>query len=84
MYAQRGTVVIVGDHGNAEQMINPVTQGVDTEHSSNPVPFIVINESLKGKNTQLKSGTLADVAPTILYIMGVTKPKEMTGRNLLV
>ena len=84
VYVLKGTVVIVGDHGNAEQMINPVTNGVDTEHSSNPVPFIVINESLKGKNTQLKSGTLADVAPTILYIMGVTKPSEMTGRNLLV
>lgn len=79
-----GTVIIVGDHGNAEQMINPLTNGVDTAHSSNPVPFIVLNEGFRGKNVQLHSGKLSDVTPTILYIMGIPKPSEMTGRNLLV
>lgn len=79
-----GTVVLVGDHGNAEQMINPLTKGVDTEHTSNPVPFLAISERLKGKNTQLQSGILADVAPSILYLMGLSQPIEMTGRNLFM
>ena len=79
-----GTVVLVGDHGNAEQMINPFTKGVDTEHTSNPVPFLAISERLKGKNTQLQSGILADVAPSILYLMGLSQPIEMTGRNLFM
>jgi 2,3-bisphosphoglycerate-independent phosphoglycerate mutase len=79
-----GTVVLVGDHGNAEQMINPLSKGVDTEHTSNPVPFLAISGKLKGKNTQLQSGILADVAPTVLFLMGLSKPTEMTGRNLFM
>ena len=83
-YPMGGTVVVVGDHGNAEQMINPITKGVDTEHTSNPVPFLAISDKLKDKKIQLQSGTLADVAPTMLYLMGNNKPTEMTGRNLLI
>jgi len=79
-----GIVVVVGDHGNAEQMINPVTGNIDTEHSSNSVPFLVISEELKSlSNKRLQAGILADVAPTILYLLGLPAPEDMTGRNLL-
>ena len=78
------TIMIVSDHGNAEQMINPLTDGVDTEHTSNSVPLIIINERTRGRNVQLESGILADVAPTLLSIMKLPRPSEMTGRDLLM
>lgn len=76
-------IMITADHGNAEQKINPHTGEVSTEHTDNPVPFIAINKELQGKFFKLQSGILADVAPTILAMMEVPKPSEMTGRNLL-
>jgi len=79
----RGTVVVTSDHGNAEELIDPETGGVDTEHSIHPVPFIVVNSSCEGKGTMLSTGILADVAPTILNLMHVEIPASMTGRNLL-
>ncbi len=78
---KKGRVVIVGDHGNAEEMIDSKTGEVLTEHTDNPVPFIIIDKDAQDK--KLKSGRLADVAPTLLELMGIAKPKEMTGRNLL-
>lgn len=78
-----GTVLITGDHGNAEELIDPITGGVDTEHSTYPVPFIAVNKKWEGKNEYLTTGILADVAPTILSIMNIEIPKTMTGRNLL-
>ncbi len=78
-----GTVLITADHGNVEQKINPQTSGVSTEHTHNPIPFIAINNQFKGRLQKLQSGLLADVAPTVLDLMGLTKPIEMTGRNLL-
>jgi 2,3-bisphosphoglycerate-independent phosphoglycerate mutase len=78
-----GTVLITADHGNVEEMINLKTGGVDTEHSTFPVPFIAINKKWQGKNIKLPTGILADVAPTILKILNVEVPKTMTGRNLL-
>jgi 2,3-bisphosphoglycerate-independent phosphoglycerate mutase len=77
------TVCITADHGNAEQKINPITGKISTEHTGNPVPFIVIGNDYKGKIVHLNQGILADVAPTILGIMGILKPPDMTGRNLL-
>ncbi len=77
------SVLITADHGNAEQKINPHTGGVSTEHTDNPVPFIAINRQLQGKYIRLQSGILADVAPTILALLEVPKPSDMTGRNLL-
>lgn len=77
------TVLITADHGNAEQKINPQTGQQSTEHTSNPVPFIAISSQLQGKAMKLQSGILADVAPTILSLLDVTKPESMTGRNLL-
>jgi len=77
------SVIITADHGNAEQKINPQTGEISTEHTNNPVPFIYIDSRYQGRMAQLPSGILADVAPTILYILGIPKPSGMTGRNLL-
>lgn len=79
---KKGRVVIVGDHGNAEKMIDPETGKILTEHSTNPVPFIIIDKNARGG--KLKNGRLADIAPTLLELMGIPKPKEMTGKSLLV
>ena len=76
-------VLITADHGNAEQKINPSTGHISTEHTGNPVPFIAIHKSLQGTRTKLASGILADIAPTVLAVMNIPKPNEMTGRNLL-
>jgi 2,3-bisphosphoglycerate-independent phosphoglycerate mutase len=75
--------VITADHGNVEEMIDPLTGAVETEHSSNPVPFIIVSRNFNTSGQFLKEGILADVAPTILSIMGISKPDMMTGRNLL-
>lgn len=76
-----GTLVIVGDHGNAEKKLNEETGETLTEHTDNPVPFILVNEKLK--HAKLGDGMLADVAPTILDLLGIPKPSEMTGFSLL-
>ncbi|MFA6427750.1 MAG: 2,3-bisphosphoglycerate-independent phosphoglycerate mutase [Candidatus Magasanikbacteria bacterium] len=76
-----GQVLIVADHGNAEDMVNLKTGEMDTEHSLNPVPCILVSNHTKGE--KMKNGILADVAPTILKLMDVEKPEEMTGHSLL-
>lgn len=76
-------VVITADHGNVEEMIELSTGQIDTKHSINPVPFIVVDDQLEASGKVLQSGILADVAPTILNLMGLKKPELMTGRNLL-
>lgn len=83
MLVANGTVFITGDHGNAEELIDPQTGGVDTEHSTYPVPFIAINKRWEGKSAALPTGVLADVAPTISDFMHIKKPAEMGSRNLL-
>ena len=76
---------MTADHGNAEEMINIETGKVDTQHSTFPVPFCIINKSEHIKNIKLRSGDiLADVAPTILYLMRRNKPSEMTGKSLVL
>lgn len=79
----KGAIIITSDHGNAEEMINHETNQVDTEHNNNPTPFIFVTHELFSKGIQLRNGILADVAPTILEILGITKPSQMTGHNLL-
>lgn len=81
--AYQGLLIITADHGNAEEMINLATGEIDTEHSTNPVPFIAISHEFTGRNQGLRSGILADVAPTILSAMRIPVPSSMTGRNLL-
>lgn len=78
-----GVVIICADHGNVEEMINLETGQVDTEHSKNPVPFIVVGKEFLGKAMILPSGILADVAPTILSLFGFPIPSQMSGRRLL-
>lgn len=89
--AKDGTVFITADHGNAEDLLTfPSTSyfitssegEMNTEHSNNPVPLIVIDRKLQGNTTKLPKGTLADIAPSMLAMMGIPAPKEMTGRNL--
>lgn len=71
--------IIIADHGNADHAVNE--DGTpNTAHSLNPVPFIYVSEN---KNAKVKDGILADVAPSILHIMGLEQPKEMTGKNLI-
>ncbi|HSD12203.1 MAG TPA: alkaline phosphatase family protein, partial [Patescibacteria group bacterium] len=76
-----GCLVVVGDHGNAESKINDETGEIMTEHTANPVPFMLIGERFR--KAKLGDGMLADVAPTILDLMGLPKPAEMTGFSLL-
>ena len=80
--AMGGTLVITADHGNAETMRDPGTGEPHTAHTLNPVPFIVVNPP--GAVARVDDGRLADVAPTLLDILGLEKPGAMTGRSLLV
>ena len=76
-----GSWIITADHGNAEMMIDPKTKGPHTYHTTNPVPFIVLTED----PIRLKpNGALKDVAPTILGMLGVEKPKQMIGEDLRI
>jgi 2,3-bisphosphoglycerate-independent phosphoglycerate mutase len=77
----RGVTLITADHGNAEQMIDPITGSPHTAHTTNPVPFHLIDEEAIGLKLR-SGGALEDVAPTLLGLLGVEKPSEMTGRDL--
>lgn len=81
--AYGGTLLITADHGNVEQMIDPQSGGVNPEHTTNPVPFIAVSKNFLNKPMMMTSGILADVAPTVLALLGIAKPDIMTGRNLL-
>ena len=81
--AKGGAILITADHGNAEMMIDPTTGGPHTAHTTNPVPFIVVAEN--AKQFSLKpNGSLRDISPTVLGMLGVDEPKEMTGADLRV
>jgi 2,3-bisphosphoglycerate-independent phosphoglycerate mutase len=81
MRTAHGTMLITADHGNAEQMVDFITGEPHTAHTSNPVPFHLIDEDSKGLKLR-EGGALEDVAPTMLGLLGIAKPKEMTGRDL--
>lgn len=93
--ANNGVCIITADHGNAEEVKNLVTSQIDTAHSTNPVPFIVIGKQFEGVRAPVGDviggdlslttpvGMLADVAPTILKLLEVPQPSEMTGRSLI-
>ena len=74
-----GSWIITADHGNAETMIDPVTKGPHTYHTTNPVPFIFIDEI---RTPLRQGGALQDISPTILGFLGEKQPKEMTGHDL--
>lgn len=75
-----GAMIITADHGNCEMMIDPDTGGPHTAHTLNPVPVALVGGP---KDTQLQQGRLADLAPTLLALMGLETPPEMTGKNLI-
>ena len=77
----RGTMLITADHGNAELMIDPKTGEPHTAHTTNPVPFHLIDEGSVGLKLR-EGGALEDVAPTMLGLLGIKKPLEMTGKDL--
>lgn len=76
-----GTALVTADHGNCEEMLDPNNLSKLTAHSTNKVPFIVARNS---KNFKLREGILADIAPTMLELMDLEKPVEMTGQSLIV
>lgn len=90
-----GVLLITADHGNAEAKFNMQTGMISKEHTANPVPFIIVSKELEGRKIGTQDviggdlslvqpqGILSDVAPTVLKIMGIEKPEEMTGRSLI-
>jgi 2,3-bisphosphoglycerate-independent phosphoglycerate mutase len=74
----KSVLCITADHGNAEEMINLQTKELDTEHSTNPVPLIITKPNLSLRN----DGGLANVAPTLLKVLGLEQPKQMTAQSL--
>jgi 2,3-bisphosphoglycerate-independent phosphoglycerate mutase len=81
MKSAKGTILITADHGNAELMIDPKTGEPHTAHTTNPVPFLLIDEESLGVKLRAE-GALEDVAPTMLGLLGIDQPVEMTGRDL--
>jgi 2,3-bisphosphoglycerate-independent phosphoglycerate mutase len=93
--AAGGVVFLTADHGNAEELKNLRTGDIDKEHATNPVPFAIIGKDFEGKpsvagevpdgDLSLLSpvGMLADVAPTVLAVLGIPQPPEMTGASLI-
>ncbi len=78
-----GEMLITADHGNAEQMVNPKSGEVHTAHTNNMVPLVFVSDR-KATIADQGVGSLSDIAPTILYMMGLEKPEEMTGKSLLI
>jgi 2,3-bisphosphoglycerate-independent phosphoglycerate mutase len=76
-----GQMFICADHGNADKMVDTTGEPF-TAHTTNPVPFILVN--CKKAKGLAKGGKLCDIAPTLLDMMGLAKPEEMTGKSLLV
>lgn len=86
-------VIITADHGNAEELVDPLTGGEDTQHSTRNVPAIFMipgleggdgsGKNLEGLAQEAPTGTLVDIAPTVLFLLGVEKPEQMTGSRLI-
>jgi 2,3-bisphosphoglycerate-independent phosphoglycerate mutase len=77
-----GQLLITADHGNCELMVDPLTGEPHTAHTTNPVPIYWATRNPAGRT--IVDGSLADLAPTVLALMGLPKPDEMTGRSLVV
>jgi 2,3-bisphosphoglycerate-independent phosphoglycerate mutase len=78
------TLVVTADHGNCEQMWDPTTNGPHTAHTTNRVGIVVVEPEGRRETTSLRDGALCDVSPTLLGLIGVPQPAEMTGRDLRV
>ena len=81
LQAKGGAMVVTADHGNCEMMVDPVTGGPHTAHTTNPVPVILVGGPA-GAHLR-HGGRLADLAPTLLALMGLPLPPEMTGQSLI-
>jgi 2,3-bisphosphoglycerate-independent phosphoglycerate mutase len=79
--SRRGRVIITADHGNIEQLIDYDTGMPHTAHTLNPVPVILLDD--ERKSSRIEKGTASDVAPTVLQLLGLPQPAEMTGRSLI-
>jgi len=79
-----GALLVTADHGNAEMMIDPVTGGPQTAHTTNPVPFILVTDAPKGTLELRPDGSLRDISPTMLGLLRMGKPKDMTGNDLRI
>jgi 2,3-bisphosphoglycerate-independent phosphoglycerate mutase len=79
VHAAGGTCIVTADHGNAEKMLEDGGAGPHTAHTTNPVPVIVTNTGV-----QVREGALSDLAPTILGMLGVEKPLQMSGESLVI
>jgi len=77
-----GECLITADHGNVELMVDPTTGGPVTSHTNGPVPLVHVSN--KGNKTSLKAGKLSDIAPTLLTLLDMDIPKEMTGESLII
>jgi 2,3-bisphosphoglycerate-independent phosphoglycerate mutase len=77
-----GVALVTADHGNAEQMLEEESEEPHTAHTTNPVPFILVGEEYRQRRLR-EGGALEDIAPTMLEILGIPRPPEMTGRSLL-
>jgi 2,3-bisphosphoglycerate-independent phosphoglycerate mutase len=78
-----GAMLVTADHGNCEMMIDPESGGPHTAHTTNKVPLVLVQHGPEALDCVLADGRLADIAPTILHLMGLDQPAEMTGRSLL-
>ena len=79
-----GNMIITADHGNSEKMLDADGKTAFTAHTTNKVPFVLISNNPDFKDKTLsENGVLADIAPTILKVMGLEQPKEMTGKSLI-
>ena len=78
-----GAMLVTADHGNCEMMVDPETGGPHTAHTTNPVPLVLVQYGDQSVDCALADGRLGDLAPTILHLMGVEQPPEMTGETLL-
>ncbi len=77
-----GAMIVTADHGNAEMMVDAVTGGPHTYHTTNPVPFILVSDD--NRKLVLRQGALQDISPTVLGVLGIPQPKEMTGKDLRI
>lgn len=82
LQAKGGAMIVTADHGNCEMMVDPVTGGPHTSHTTNPVPVVLVGGPAGARLRE--GGRLADLAPTMLALMGLPQPAEMTGRNLML
>ena len=77
-------MLVTADHGNCEVMWDPTANSPHTAHTTNPVPCILVNHMKDAPAQDLQNGSLVDLAPTLLALLGIVQPDEMTGRSLII